>query len=72
MAWLRAIWSEFLGLFVDDAVFAGAILAWLAVSWYGLPRLRLPSGLPPAILFAGLAVILLASAIRHARGRRSR
>ena len=71
MTWLNAVWSEFLGLFVDDGSFAGAILGWLAVAWFGLRHLRLPSSLPPAILFAGLVVILLESATRRARGSRA-
>lgn len=59
MSWLRAAGREELGLFVDDGRFALAILAWLAVAGLALPRLGLPDALPPALLFAGLAAILL-------------
>jgi len=67
MSSLKAVWSEFIGLFVDDAAFAAAILAWLGACWLMLPRLPVASFWPPAILFAGLAVILAESAIRRAR-----
>ncbi len=68
MTWLKAIWSEFFGLFVDDGSFAVAILLWLAAAWLILPRLGLPAAVPPAILFAGLVVILVESATRRTRG----
>ena len=67
MGWLKTAWSEFLRLFVDDAAFAVAILAWLAACWLLLPRLPLPALLPPAILFIGLVLILVESATRRAR-----
>jgi hypothetical protein len=70
MAWLKTAWSEFFGLFVDDGSFAVAILLWLAVAGLILPRIGLPAALPPAILFAGLVVILVESATRRARGAR--
>lgn len=70
MTWLKAIWSEFFGLFVDDGSFAVAILLWLAVVWLLLPRLDLPPAASPALLFAGLVIILLQSAWRRARGSR--
>jgi hypothetical protein len=65
MGWLRAIWSELFGLFVDDGVYAGAILAWIVLCWLVLPRLPVAPALPPLILFAGLAAILLAGALRR-------
>lgn len=67
MIWLKTIWSEFIGLFVDDGSLAVAVLAWLVAVWLLLPRLPLPPALPPAILFAGLALILVESALRRAR-----
>ncbi len=67
MTWLKTVWSEFLGLFIDDAAFAIAILAWLAACWLLLPRLSLPAILPPTILFTGLVLILVESAMRRAR-----
>ena len=67
MTWLKTIWSEFIGLFVDDGSLAVAVLAWLATAWLLLPKLPLPPALPPAILFAGLSLILVESALRRAR-----
>jgi len=67
MTWLKTVWSEFIGLFVDDGSLAVAVLVWLAAAWLLLPRLPLPSALPPVILFAGLALILVESALRGAR-----
>lgn len=66
---LRAIGAEAWGLFVDDGVFAGAILLWLVLAGLGLPRLALPLWLPGPLLFAGLAVILVAGALRACRKR---
>ena len=64
---LETIWSEFIGLFVDDAVFAACIVLWLVVAAVALPLLALPSPWPALILFAGLAAILIESATRKAR-----
>ncbi len=70
MRWLGTVWSEFIGLFVDDGSFAIAIMVWLLVAWLALPRLPLPPAWPPFILFAGLAAILVESAVRRSRTRR--
>jgi len=67
MTWLKTIWSEFIGLFVDDGSLAVAVVAWLIAAWLLLPRLPLPPALPPMILFAGLALILVESTLRRAR-----
>lgn len=66
MGWLVTVWSEFLGLFVDDAAYAGAIVAWLVACRLLLPRLALPPSLPPVLLFVGLALILMVGALRKA------
>lgn len=66
---LRAVGAEAWGLFVDDGVFAGAILLWLMLAGFGLPRLGLPLWLPGPLLFAGLAVILVGGALRACRKR---
>lgn len=67
MAWIKAIWAEFIGLFVDDGSLAAAVLVWLAACWLILPRLGLPPVWPPVLLFAGLVLILAESALRRAR-----
>jgi len=68
MSWLNTIVREILGLFIDDAGFALAILAWVAVclvlSWLGVA-----SALAGLTLFAGLAVILVESAVRRSRSQ---
>jgi hypothetical protein len=69
MSWLNSIWLEFIGLFVDDGNFAILIVIWLIACGLVLPRLGLPSFLPPIILFAGLVVILARSAVRRAGER---
>ena len=66
---LALIRDELFGLFVDDGVFAGAILVWVVVGWRILPRLGLPGSLPAVLLFAGLAIILAFGALRSARKR---
>lgn len=67
MSGLKVVWSEFIGLFVDDGSFAAAILAWLVACGLLLPRLGLGPTWPPVILFLGLAVVLAESAVRRAR-----
>jgi len=69
MTLLKTICAEMLGLFLDDARFAGAILAWLAACWLMLPHLPLAPGLRPALLCVGLAAILIESA-HHRAGNR--
>lgn len=72
MSGLRTIVVELLAVFVDEGRFAGAIVAWLVLAALVLPRLPLPHGVPPVILFAGLAAILVEGALHRARPRRPR
>jgi hypothetical protein len=67
MPWIKPVLREIFALFVEDGSFALTILLWIAAAWVVLPRLRLPAGWGGAILFAGLATILLESTIRRAR-----
>jgi hypothetical protein len=69
MNWIKAIWAEFIGLFIDDGSLAVAVLVWLAACWLIVPRLGLPPVWPPVLLFAGLILILAKSAVRCARQR---
>ena len=68
MTWVRSLAREVFGLFVDDGPFALAIVVWLGVVW-----LLLSAGVAPGwmavCLFAGLASILVGSAVRQARLR---
>lgn len=67
MRWLKTIVAEIFGLFVDDGAFALAIIVWLGAVWLVLPRLNVPTAWGGAILFAGLALILVESATRRSR-----
>ncbi len=69
MSWLTSIWSEVIGLFVDDGSFAVAILIWLGACGLVLPRVGVPPALAPVILFAGLVVVLAISAITRSGER---
>jgi hypothetical protein len=67
MKWLKTIWTEFIGLFVDDIGFAVAIVVWLAAV-ATLSRLGLvPMVWRGPLLFLGLAVVLGESTLRRAR-----
>jgi hypothetical protein len=67
MQWTKTVLAEVVGLFVDNGSFALAILVWLVFAWWLLPHIDLPTGVKGPILFAGLAAILMESAIRAAR-----
>ena len=69
MAWLKTIFQEIFGLFVEDGSFALAILAWLALLWLVLPRLPILGAWHAIILFVGLIAILVESVLRRARRR---
>jgi hypothetical protein len=64
---LKRIFEEVWGLFVDDGAYAGAIVGWLVV--IGLVVKFAPGAAAWAgfALFAGLAAILLESAVRRSR-----
>lgn len=64
--WIVGIAGEIWGLFVDDIGLAIAALVWVLLVWMGARWLGPAAG--PA-LFAGLAVILVTSALRRAGQR---
>ncbi len=66
---MKAVLRELVAVFVDDGAFAVAIVTWLGLMGLILPRLGLTSLWNGVILFAGLAAILLESAIRRSRRR---
>jgi len=66
MSWIRTVFNEVFGLFVDDGSFAVVILVWLLVTWLVLPRLGVPAAWSGVALFVGLAGILLESTTRRA------
>ncbi len=67
MQMLKTIWDEIVGLFVDDQLFAVAILVWLALVWLAVTHTGITPIWRAIALFAGLAVILVESATRAAR-----
>lgn len=68
MQWIRTVLREIFGLFIDDGSFAVAILVWLAIVWLVLPHIAVPAFWSGPFLFVGLALILVKSAARRARG----
>jgi hypothetical protein len=68
--WLRTIALELYGLFVDDGLFAAAILLWLALTLIAAHTTLSPRWRALALI-AGLAAILIESLIR-ASGRTKR
>lgn len=64
---LRAIGSELIGLFIDDGVFAAAIVLWVVLIGVAAPALGVPTSWRGILLFAGLAVILIESVARRSR-----
>lgn len=66
MYWLKSIYREIVGLFVEDGNFALAILSWIAIAWLFLSRMSL-SVFGGIILFVGLALILIESVTRFAK-----
>ncbi len=67
MTWLKTVWAEIIGLFVDDASLAIAIAVWLAVAWL-LFRVGVvaPAWRGP-LLFLGLAALFVENTLRRAR-----
>jgi hypothetical protein len=65
LGWLNTVWAETVGLFVDDGSLALVGLVWLGICWL-LTRVAALSHWLPTILFIGLALILVESAIRRA------
>jgi hypothetical protein len=67
VSWLKTIWTEFIGLFVDDVSFAAAIVVWLVLAHFIFHLDVVPMSLRGPLLFAGLAAILVESTLRRAR-----
>ena len=65
MRWLGPIFHEIFGLFVDDGRLALIILGWLSAVALLLPQVPVPLAWRGAALFAGLAITLVWSCLRH-------
>lgn len=58
---------QLLAFFVDDGRLALLVLGWLALLWLAIAQLQLAAPWDALLLFAGLAAILAASAVRRSR-----
>jgi hypothetical protein len=69
MTTLTSVVRELLGLFIDDGSLALAILAWVAIVAGLQSAALLPALAGGALVFAGLAAILIENVVRRARRR---
>ena len=65
MTLLRTIFTELVGLFVDDWAFALLIVVWVGL--FALPGIRAHLPFAGPVLFLGLAVLTLVFVARKAR-----
>ncbi|MBV8450570.1 MAG: hypothetical protein JO357_02310 [Hyphomicrobiales bacterium] len=72
MNWVKSALSELVALFVEDGSLAFAILVWLAFTGLVTTRFEGVRGWQGAILFAGLAIILIENTWRRARAGRAK
>ena len=72
MRWIWGSAIEIYRLFVDDGLFAFAIVVWLVVLWLALHLLPALAGWAGLLFFVGLAAILLGSVRRRAAGDKAR
>jgi hypothetical protein len=64
MASIAAVLKELWGLFVDDGSLALALIIWVAVCGFGLPRMPIPVAWDGPVLFIGCLVILVFNVLR--------
>ena len=67
MKWLGTVWSELVGLFVDDVSFAVAIAVWLGAFALMDRLVAVAPAWRGPLLFAGLAAIFIENTLRRAR-----
>ena len=67
MGWVKTMFSELVSLFIEDGSLAVAILVWLGLTGLVLARFESLRPWQAALLFAGLAVILVENTWRRAR-----
>jgi hypothetical protein len=67
MGWIRTLFREGYGLFVDDGSLAFAVIAWIGFVKILLFRIPFLNHWQGIIMFAGLASILVESTIRFSR-----
>ena len=61
------ILREAYGLVIDDGTLAVATVGWIAVVWASVELLVVPPAWGGAILFAGVAIILVENVARRSR-----
>ena len=66
MRWIWGAAIEIYRLFVDDGLFALAIVVWLVLTWLALHLFPALAGWGGLLFFIGLAAILLESVRRRA------
>lgn len=64
---IRTIASELIGLFVDDGLFAAAVVISVVLVALVVPAIGIPAPWRGILLFAGLAAVLIESVARRAR-----
>ena len=60
---------KLVGLFIDDGTLAAVVLVWIAICGLLLPLVGLVPPWPGAMLFVGLALILVENTLRAAKRR---
>lgn len=66
---LRNVWSEVIGLFVDDGALALLVLALIAVVTAAIKLLGLPALLGGVVVLIGCLLVLTISLFRATRSR---
>lgn len=67
MNWLKTIWEEIVGLFIDDLSLAIVIVVWLAAAGLVVQLKWVPGDLQGPLLALGLVVIFMENTLRRAR-----
>ena len=67
MSWLKTIWEELVGLFVDDLSLAIVIVLWLVAAGLVVQLKLIPADLQGPLLALGLVVIFMENTLRRAR-----
>jgi hypothetical protein len=69
MAWVKLIWDEMVGMFVDDGALALQAAVLIGVVAVGVKTLGVPPLLGGIVLLAGCILALALSIVRKTRGR---
>lgn len=61
--WMQTIWTEFIGLFIDDSLLALGIIVWILLAWSLVGSITAMMVLSSYLFFAGFSTLLGVSAI---------